>query len=126
MMKTVKKHYNTFNKYLTIGVIFTIYEIALFWFFVDHLNLNTLIWTIIITGSSTVFKFYAYVVSKMMKKDVMGYLIVLGIFYVVNVALMWILVEIFGVLASVSSGILAVVLFVLRYAAYDKLKMLRN
>lgn len=124
--KGIGKYYTNFRKYSIIGVVFTLCEVVLFWIFVDSLGKNTLISIILIIGSTTILKFYSYVYSGMMEKKIFGYMLVFGVFYGVNVALVWFFVEVLEFLASVSSGFLAVAFFILRFFAYDKFKLLKS
>ena len=124
--RIIRKHYVNFTKYSVIGAAFTLYEIFLLWFFVDYLGKSTLIHSIWILGSSTLLKFYYYVNSEMMKKKFFEYLLVLVMFYAANVVLLLFFVEVLGILASVSSAFLAIAFFVLRFLAYDRLKILNN
>jgi len=82
--------------------------------------------TIVIIGSSTILKFYSYVYSGMMKRNFLSYIFIFAVFYGINVALIWFFVEVLGFFASVSSGFIAVALFILRFFAYDKLKLLKS
>ncbi len=120
------KYYNNFKKYSIIGIAFAVYEIFLLWLFIDTLGKSTLVSSILIIGSSTIFKFYIYVYSGMMKKNFLGYIIVLGAFYGTNVVLVWFFVEVLGFWASFSSIFLAIVFFILRFLAYDKLNLLKS
>ena len=124
--RIIRKHYVNFMKYSMMGVAFTLYEAFLLWFFVDYLGKSTLIHSVWIVGLSTFFKFYYYVNSGMMKKKFFEYLLVLVMFYASNVVLLLFFVEVLGILASVSSVFLAIAFFVLRFLAYDRLKILNN
>ena len=79
----------------------------------------------IVIGISTLFKFYSYVISGMMKHMIIRYFIVLVIFYILNVSVVWAVIKI-GFSAVVSSVFAAIILFVLRFFTYDKFKMLKN
>ena len=126
MERILGRYYKNFKKYSWVSLTFAFYEVFLLWVFIDKLGKNTLISTILIVGSSTIFKFYFYVYSNMMKNNFLGYMFVLIIFYFINVAGIWFLVEVLGFLASFSSILLAILLFHMRFLAFGKFNLLRE
>ncbi len=133
MMHSIKKsikrnferHYLNFRKYAFIGVIFSLLEIFFLWIFIDMMKSPILITTVIVIGLSTLFKFYSYVLSGMMKHMIIRYVFVLAIFYILNVSVVWTLINI-GFSAAISSALAAIALFLLRFLIYDKFQMLKN
>ncbi len=121
-----KKYYINFQKYTIIGAVFTLYEIFFLWVFVDMLKSATLISTALIIGSSTMLKFYLYVYSGMMENNLFRYALILVLFYSTQVILVWLLVETLGFFASISSGLATIVLFIIRFFAFDKFKLLKK
>lgn len=120
----VKKYRINFGKYAAIGIIFSLLEILFLWIFIDLLKKPTFAYTSIIVGALTILKFYSYVFIDMMKNRIARYMLVLGVFYVLDVFFIWMLVKI-GFSAALSSAILSMILFVLRFLAYDKFKLLK-
>lgn len=122
----IKKYYTNFKKYTIIGIIFTLIEIFLLGFFVDILQKDTLISSILIIGPKTILKFYAYVYSGMMNNNLFGYIFIFAVFFILNVALILFFVDVLGFYASVTSVFLNIILFFLRFYIYDKFKLLKN
>lgn len=121
-----RKYYLNFKKYSIIGLLAAFYEVALFWIFIDTLKANTVISTILIIGSSTIFKFYSYVYSGMMEKNFFQYISILAFFSILTVIMILVLVEILGFRAAYSSLFTAILLFVMRFFAYDKFNLLKH
>ena len=120
----VKKYRLNFGKYAAIGIIFSLLEVFFLWIFIDLLKKPTFAYTSIIVGALTILKFYSYVFVGMMKNKIARYMLVLGVFYVLDVSFIWLLVKI-GFSAAFSSAILSMVLFVIRFLTYDKVKLLK-
>ncbi|MEK6983799.1 MAG: hypothetical protein AABX33_04455 [Nanoarchaeota archaeon] len=123
--KKFKSYRTNFQKYTVIGSIFSLLEIFFLWIFIDLLNKPTLRYSIIIIGALTMLKFYSYVMSGMMKNRIFSYMLVLGIFYVLNVVFVWLLVEVIGLSAAFGSAFLTAAFFVFRFFIYDRLHLLR-
>jgi len=121
----VKKYRINFQKYAIIGVIFSLLEIFFLWVFIDLMKKPTLAYSMMILGALTIMKFYSYVITGMMEHGILRYMLVLGVFYVLNVAFLWMLVEIIGLSAAISSAFLAAAFFILRFLMYDKVKLLK-
>lgn len=123
--KNIEKYSINFQKYTFIGIIFSLLEIFFLWIFIDLLRKPTLAYSIIVIGVLTVLKFYSYVIVGMMKNRIFRYMLVLGIFYVLNVIFVWLLVELIGFSAAFSSAVISMLFFIIRFLTYDKLKLLK-
>lgn len=122
--KIIVKYRTNFQKYTIMGVIFSLLEVFFLWIFIDLLKKPTLAYTVIIVGVLTILKFYSYVSIGMMKNRIFRYLIVLGVFYILDVVFIWMLVKI-GFSAALSSALMSMIFFILRFLVYDKVKLLK-
>lgn len=120
-----RKYYANFKKYIIVGFVFSLLEILFLWFFVDMQKKPIVVYSVVIYGASTILKFYTYVLSGMMKHNILGYIFVLVLFYLMSVGSLLLLVRV-GFSAGLSSAFISMSFFLLRFLAYDKLKMLRN
>jgi len=123
--RNFERNYLNFRKYVAIGAIFSLLEIFSLWVFIDIMKKPTLAYSIMIIGALTMLKFYSYVIAGMMKNRIFGYMFVLGVFYILNVVFIWLLVEVIGLSAALSSAFLAAAFFILRFLTYDKVKLLK-
>ena len=123
--KFIEKYRINFEKYAVIGVIFSLLEVFFLWFFIDLMKKPTLTYSIMIIGALTMLKFCSYVIAGMMKNRIFRYMFVLGVFYILNVVFIWLLIELIGLSAALSSAFLAVAFFILRFLTYDKVKLLK-
>ena len=124
--KKIGKYRINFQKYTIIGVFFSLLEVFFLWVFIDLMKKPTLAYSTVIIGILTILKFYSYVIAGMMKNIIFRYMLVLGIFYAINVVFVWLLVEMVGISAALSSVFLGVAFFILRFLTYDKMKLLKN
>lgn len=122
--KKIGKYRVNFGKYAVIGFIFSLLEIFFLWVFIDLMKKPTLAYSTVIIGILTLLKFYSYVAFGMMKNRIFRYMLVLGLYYLLNVACIWLLVEAIGISAAISSAILAAAFFILRFLTYDRMKLL--
>lgn len=122
----IRKYNINFKKYAIIGIIFSLLEVFFLWFFIDLMKKPTLAYSTVIIGILTLLKFYSYVAFGMMKNRIFRYMLVLGIFYAINVFFLWVLVEMIGLSALFSSVLLGGAFFILRFLTYDKVKLLKN
>ena len=125
VLRGIRKYYAHFRTYTLVGMVFALLEIFFLWFFIDIMRKPTFIYSSIIVGILTIAKFYAYVFFGMMRNRLAGYILVLLIFYMINVACIWLLVTI-GFSAAFSSAVLALAFFLLRFLIYDKLNLLKR
>lgn len=123
--KFIEKYRINFEKYAVIGVIFSLLEVFFLWIFIDLMKKPTLTYSIMIIGALTMLKFYSYVIAGMIKNRIFRYMFVLGVFYILNVVFIWLLIEVIGLSAALSSAFLAAAFFILRFLTYDKFKLLK-
>ena len=125
MIKKIVNH-NTaksFTKYTVIGVFFTVLNIFLNWVFIDVIGLYSAIGASIVSVILFFGKFYIYVITNFLHNKFIGYIIVNVISMVLNVLLIWILIELFHIPTVYSSAAVVGVLFFARFAFFNLLKL---
>ena len=70
------------------------------------------------------FKFYSYVLIKMMKSKFILYTLITVAFGVINVTAMWFMVDILKFTVIFSSAAIVIALFIIRFIVFDKLGLL--
>jgi len=107
-----------------IGIFYAVLQIALLWWLIDILNYPTFIVTAIVVSLIYITKFYTYVWIKLMKKKFWYYNMVNVFLFVLNIVLIWVMVDYLHLLASVSSAIVTISLFISRFFVLKKFKLL--
>ncbi len=115
-----------FSKYLVIGVIWTFLNIFLMWLLIDYWRFPTIYSTV---GASVLLffsKFYAYILVGLIENKFLRYTSTVIGFYIANVFLMWLFVDVIGLKAVISSTIIVVGSFVLRFVFFHKIGLIKN
>lgn len=120
------KHIRDFSKYIAIGAIFTILNIFFMWLLIDVFGLYSAIGAAIVVVVLFFGKFYAYILIKLLHKKFLGYASVNLISMILNVVFVWIFIEIFHIPTIYSSGMVVLVLFIGRFFAFKKLRLIRE
>ena len=122
-MKSLVKSFSAFTG---IGIMYAVLQIVLLWLFVDILTFETLITTAVVATLLYVIKFYTYVFVKLMKNKFMHYNATNFIMLVLNILFVWILVDFLGMLASVSSALVSIIFFILRFVILRKVGIIHH
>ena len=120
---SVTKNFTTFSG---IGLFYAVLQIMLLWVLVDIQEYNTLLTTILVAFTVYITKFYTYVYVKLIKNKFLHYNTVNLTLLILNIFLIWFLVDFLGFLASISSAIVAALFFVLRFVVLSKTKLIEN
>lgn len=121
-----KKTVVDFSKYLIIGIIFTFLNISFMWLFIDVIGLYSALGASIVVVGLFFGKFYAYVIVKFLRRHFLGYVTVNITSAVLNVVFVWILIETFRISTVYASSSVVLLLFVARFFAFKKLKLIRE
>ena len=121
--KYYQKHKN-FGKYVFVGAVTSVLNIFLMWLLIDKMDLSTVIGSSIAVVIIFFFKFYSYVLIKMMKSKFITYTLITVAFGIINVAAMWLMVDKLHFTVIVSSTAIVIALFLIRFIAFDKLGLL--
>ena len=114
-----------FSKYSLVGIIATILNISLMWLLIDILNFNTKISAAIILLGLFFLKFYIYLVIDLMHNRLDKFFYVNSISIFLNWLFMWIFVDFFGISAVISSSIIVISLFILRFIVFKIIKLIK-
>ena len=114
-----------FTKYLTIGVIFTLLNVFFMWLLIDVFGLYSAIGASITVVGLFFLKYYAYILTNFMKKNFMRYASINIASKILNVLLVWLLIEVFHIPTIYSSSAVVLFLFFGRFIAFKKFDLLK-
>lgn len=126
--KKIRKEAHNFGKYTIIGVIITFLDIFLMWLVVDIAKFPTLISAISIVSILHITKFYGYVLIKLIghnMKNFLKYASVNIFSAIINIFGVWILIEMIGFTAALSTSIVVMSLFVGRFVIFRKIGLIK-
>jgi hypothetical protein len=115
------RHYKTgknFAKYFIVGSIFTLLSIFLMWFFIDIAKFSGLIGSTIATAIIFVGKYYGSVFIGLIKPKFIKYSSTAIVFSLLTIFFMWLMVDILGISAIISSSVVTISLFLLRFLSF--------
>jgi len=114
-----------FTKYFTIGVTFTLLNIFLMWLLIDILGLYSAIGASITVVGLFFLKYYTYILTNFMKRNFMYYASIDIASRILNVLLVWFLIEVFHIPTVYSSSAVVLFLFFGRFIAFKKFDLLK-
>lgn len=115
------KHFHigkNFAKYLITGIIYTVLTIFLMWFIIDYIGIPTVVGASLVVVFVFFTKYYIYRAIRFMQKGFLKYTSTVISFHVANVVLMWLFVDILRIPTVISSSIVVVGLFILRFIVF--------
>ena len=115
-----------FSIFLIIGILTSVAQALLLWLLVDNLKYPVFITTLIVALVVYLAKYYAYVSIGIMENKFIQYNIINLAILLLNVVVIWLMVNFLGFFASVSSVILAVTFFIIRFAMLSNAKLINN
>jgi len=120
------RHGKNFSKYFLIGILWTFLNIFLMWLSIDILKFPTVyaasaVVVILFTG-----KFYVYRLVNLIENKFLKYTYTVIGFYIANIFLMWLFVDIMGWKAVISSTIIVYALFILRFIAFNLVGLIKE
>ena len=113
-----------FLKYLRIGTIVTLMNIFFTWFLIDIARLNTIIATTSVVMSLHIVKFYSYRASNLFGRQQVGhiqfmiYTAIIVFCSILNIVLVWFLVDIIHLATVIGVTSVVVGLFLLRFILF--------
>jgi len=119
-----KKLVMDFSKYTFIGVIVTILGIFLTWFLIDIFVINTIIARFSVLASLHFVKFFSYRIAKLFSRRKLGhiqfiiYTVTVGFCYLLDIFLVWLLIDIFHIKTVISVTLVIGGLFLLRFILF--------
>jgi hypothetical protein len=111
-----------FIKYSIIGAIFTFFNVFFNWLLIDILKLNSVLSSSIVVIVLFIGKYYTYLWTKFIQRNITGYLIISASSIILNVFFIWFFVDIIGLSALISSSFVVTSLFIVRYFMLRYLK----
>ena len=102
------------------------YQALFLWILIDILNLNTIIFTTIVSVSLYSVKFAVFVWIRLVTNHFLKYNLINLPLVVVRILTIWFLVDILGLWASASVIIVGISFFILRFAFLSKAGMIEN
>ena len=124
-MEKIGKIFFQFSKYSLVGIIATVLNISLMWLFIDILNFNTKIIAAIVIIALFFLKFYMYIAINLMHNRLDKFFYVNSVSAFLNWLFMWIFVDFLGISAVISSSIIVITLFVLRFIIFKIIKLIK-
>jgi len=121
-----------FFKYTLIGAIVTLMNIFFTWFLIDIVEINTVVATTAVVASLHIVKFYSYKVSKLFGRRQMGhvqFIIYTGIIAfcsILNIVLVWFLVDIIHIATVISITAVVIGLFLLRFILFKATRLMEG
>ncbi len=120
------KYGKDFAKYLIVGILYTFINIFLMWLFIDVLRTGTVLGSILAVSIIFITKYFAYIWVGFMVKGFLKYSFVTGLMSIVNVVLMWLLVDILKIPTVLSSTIIVYSMFIVRFISFYAVGLVRN
>lgn len=124
--KTYSRYSGSFIKYLLVGIIWSLLNIAFMWLLIDKFKLPTIMGSTIVVLVLFITKFYAYSAIGFMEKNFLKYASTSIGFGAANVFLMWLFVDVFYLSTVISSTAIAYGLFFLRFVVFDKVGLIKR
>jgi putative flippase GtrA len=122
----VGRHSKNFEKFLIVGITWTILSIFFMWLLIDFMKLPTTFGAGTVIIANFIGKYLNYIIIGFLKqKTFIKYTVVQASFATLNFLLMILLVEFIGLTALISSTFLAVLLFILRFTTFNCLKIVK-
>ena len=115
-----------FGKYFIVGLIFTILNVFFMWLLIDVAGIYSALGAALVVITLFFGKFYTYVLIKFLHKRFLRYATVNITSMILNVFFVWLLIEIFNIPTVYSSAIVVLVLFIGRFIAFKKLKLIKE
>ncbi len=123
--KKTKKHSKKFSSFLLIGIFKMPLSIGLTWLFIDILQIQALLGSIMAVVTGFFLVYFFYVKTKVIKPALMKYASATIGFNIVNILLVWVLVDFVGLSGALSSTIVIGLLFIFRYVFFSKIGLIQ-
>ena len=123
--KTVGYAYD-FGKYLFVGIIWTLLNIFLMWLFIDILGFSTVTGATIVVIGVFFGKYYSYRIIKLIKDQFTKYAVTNIAFSAAQIPLMWLFVDFVGISVVISSTIITVALYILRFICFYAVGLIKK
>jgi len=120
------KYGKDFSKYLFVGILYTFINIFLMWLFIDVLRTGTVLGSVLAVSIIFITKYFVYIWVGFMVKGFLKYAFVTGLISIVNVALMWLFVDVLKVQTVLASTIIVYSLFIARFISFYAVGLVRN
>jgi len=127
LFNLVLKH--NFIKYLAVGIFITIFNIFFMWLLIDIVKMSTLFGSTIVVVTLFIVKFYGYVLIDLMVhsfKNFFKYASINFISLILNIAGVWVLIEVFHISTPIASAIVVYSLFILRFIMFKKTGLIKS
>ncbi len=124
----VKKDAENFGKYLAIGIIFTAFNVFLMWLTIDKIKIPTLIASALVVAFIFMCKFYSYILVRLMEggwKNFSKYASVDIVSIILNIALVWFLIDILKIPTVISSSAVVIGLFIGRFLVFKGIGLIK-
>jgi len=127
-----KKLVMDFSKYFAIGIIVTIMGIFLTWFLIDIFVINTIIARFSVLASLHFVKFFSYRITKLFSRKKLGhiqfiiYTVIVGFCYLLDIFLVWLLIEVLHIKTLISVTLVTGGLFLLRFILFKATRLIEE
>ncbi|MBS3135518.1 hypothetical protein J4401_00995 [Candidatus Woesearchaeota archaeon] len=121
----VHRHGKKFSIFAVIGAFKGALTVFLSWLMIDFLKLQTFTASIIIVATMFFIAYFIYVITGIIKQEFIKYLSATIVFDITIVFGIWLLVDILRFSGAISSAIVIGFLFVVRYAFFGKIGLLK-
>lgn len=115
-----------FSIFTIIGAIQSLLQIFFLWLLIDILKYPSLLMTSVVISTLYLVKYYAYIKVGLMYNKFIKYNMVNFSLFLLNIVAIWILIDFFGLYASISSIIVISFLFILRFMVLNKFGLIKN
>ena len=120
------KHSASFSKFTFVGGVFYFLATIGNGFAIDYLRMDALTGASIVMGILFILKYWAYRLVGVMNADFLTYCLGSIVMTLLGVLFVWLLVDFVGLTGAVSTVIIYGSIFVLRYFAFSKLKLIKH
>ncbi len=125
--KTIKTG-KDFAKFLSIGILDSAIYVFLMWLVIDLLGVNTAIGSTAVVAFGFVEKFYLYALFGVMAASFGNFMKYSSINFVsalLNIVLVWFLIEILGIPTIISSAAVVCIIFIGRFITFKKAGLIK-
>lgn len=122
----VRKHGKKFSLFLGIGILKSVFTIALSWLLIDIMSMKAIIGSTIVVVTVFILTYFTYVFLQVVKQAFLKYASTTVGFNIATILLITFFVDYVGLSGAVSSAVVAGLLFALRYLTFNKIGVINH
>ncbi len=121
----MKKHIKNFSKFTLIGAIWSLLNIFLMWLVLDIIGMPTLIGSTLVVSFIFITRFYAYIFIGLIHPKFIRYAAANISFPILNIVIVWLLIDILKIPTLISSVIAVGSLFIAKFIIFNIIGLIK-